>query len=805
MRLITLCFILFCYLFGFSQNPLKEGISDTAFEDYDLLSSYEDYAELEREVVYLHLNKSTYIKGESIGLKAYVFDKATQRFSTATSNLYCTIQDEKNAIVKQKLILINDGIGINDFIVDSLFTSGEYKITAYTNWMKNFDEKNYFSQTIRIIDPEIENVAKNIKTISEIDAQFLPEGGHLVTNVETIIGVTIKDKFGFGIPNIECNVINSKDEVITNFKLNTLGLGRFNLKPLSNETYKVVLKYDEKDYEFDLKNIQTQGIGLAVKRLKDKTYITLKTNESTFDQVSNKVFIMAIHNGNQLKAFNIKFNEDLDVVKAVSNTDLFSGINIITIFNDHNTPILERQIFNYDGLKFAVSSDPIVEKKKDSLLVSIPYSNLDTKTFNNFSISVLPEQTRAYNHHENISSSTLLQPHVRGYIENSQYYFQSITQKKQHELDNLLLTQGWSSYDWENIFNNPPDYDFDFENGMSYVANFANKGNQQLIIYPTLNGPLEIIELKPDEMSFEKQGFFPISNEKIKISAIDKKGKPVMPNISLKFDPEVFPDFNLAHDFATLRPREARLSEVNNYSDFENGWKTIEQLDEVKLIGRRKYTEIDRIKNATVGKVEFFDDKKRLKFQTIGRYLSTKGFIVLENKAGGLGFQIFRRVNTTGRPLNSSDNIPVIYLDDVILHSDLGILRDMTMADVEYIEVNLSGIGGGMRGGGGIVKIKTNPFKIHNSTEKKTAHKSFEIPLKFDVAKQFYIPKYTSYTSDFFNEYGVIDWFSNVSTDSNGVLKLKIFDNETTNLKLFIEGFSNEGTYISEVKNIKIN
>ncbi|WP_460218437.1 hypothetical protein [Psychroserpens sp. MEBiC05023] len=775
--------------------------AQSSFKDYDILSSFEDYSEMDREVVYLHLNKSTYIKGESIGLKAYVLDKGSKQLSNETTNLYCKISDAEGTIIKKKLLLVNNGIAINDFTIDSLFTSGEYKITAYTNWMKNFDERNYFSQKIRVIDPEVEVEAKQLQSAAAIDPQFLPEGGHLVAGVETIIGAVIKDSNGFGVSNVDCKVVDSKGNEITNFKLNQFGLGRFSLKPQIDENYSVTFKVDEKEHAFKIQKVAPKGVGLNVSKLKDRTFIKLKTNNSTLGELQNKVFTFIIHNGNELKEFNFRFNDELEVIKAVSNSDLFPGINIVTVFDDNNRPILERQIFNYEGLNFTSSNMPQVQKKGDSLMVSIPYKDLNLNAFNNFSISVLPSKTRAYNHHENISSSILLQPYVRGHIENAHYYFTEITPKKQYQLDNVLLTQGWSSYDWDTIFNNPPDYDYDFENGIGYVANFTNNNQQQLIIYPTLNNPMEIIELKPGEMAFEKQGFFPISEEQIEIGAINAKGKPVKPNVVLKFSPDRIPDFKWSNDNLLL-PREVRSSEMNNYNEFKTGWGKIEQLDEVKLTGKREYTKVERIKNSTVGKVTFIDEKIKRHYKTILNFIDTKGFNAYVSPASiPTTFVVTTRVPAS---INASP-VTIIYLDDMVLHGDHSVLIGMRMDDVEYIETNPSGIGAGMRGGGGVIKIKRNPFKVFEDAPIKIEHKTFDVPLKFDVAKRFYIPKYASFKSDFFKEYGIVDWFSNVSTDVSGVLKLKIFDNQSTNLKLFIEGFSNDGTFISEIKELNIN
>ena len=86
---------------------LVSSLSMSAQEDSDILDAYEDYTEAAREVVYVHLNKSTYIKGESIGFTAYVMDKKDKKPSQLTTNLYVSIEDEKNNIVKKKLIRVD--------------------------------------------------------------------------------------------------------------------------------------------------------------------------------------------------------------------------------------------------------------------------------------------------------------------------------------------------------------------------------------------------------------------------------------------------------------------------------------------------------------------------------------------------------------------------------------------------------------------------------------------------------------------------------------------------------------------------
>ncbi|MBT8264018.1 MAG: hypothetical protein KJN75_01645, partial [Muriicola sp.] len=145
MRKLLLLYTLLLHSFLTAQNIEK---------NETILTAFDTYSELPREVVFVHVNKAVFIKGENIGFKAYVLDKDTKKRSLETKNLYCIISDEKETILKKQLIRIEDGIGNGTIVIDSLFTTGNYTLKAYTNWMRNFSEPNYFEQTISIIDPE---------------------------------------------------------------------------------------------------------------------------------------------------------------------------------------------------------------------------------------------------------------------------------------------------------------------------------------------------------------------------------------------------------------------------------------------------------------------------------------------------------------------------------------------------------------------------------------------------------------------------------------------------------------------------
>ncbi|NND10733.1 MAG: hypothetical protein HKN96_05955, partial [Flavobacteriaceae bacterium] len=409
---------------------------------------FSNYAKSPREVVYAHLNKSTYIKGESMGFSAYIIDKTLKQLSTVTSNLYCVIYDSENKVVKKKLLKVTNGIAPGEFSIDSLFNTGSYSLKVYTNYMRNFKEQNYYHQSFKVIDVEIDQKVYKESVKIKMDAQFLPEGGHLLADVQNTIGVIVKDSLGFGAPFVNGELLNANNEIISTFKTNQLGIGKFAFTPEKSKAYRTILKINNKEQQFDLPIAEQRGVAMTLNDLGSKVALTFRTNKESLESISGSVYRMIIHDGSKLKTISLSFNEAQEIVKYISYDDLSTGINIFTLFNEEEKPILERMFFKYDNLKTLSSGSVTTTQESDSLTVKVPINGIEGKDFNNFSISVLPSGTISYEHHQNIISSTFLQPYLNSPVENASYYFQNINRKKKYELDLLLLTQGWSSYDW---------------------------------------------------------------------------------------------------------------------------------------------------------------------------------------------------------------------------------------------------------------------------------------------------------------------------------------------------------------------
>mgnify|MGYP003632524402 CR=1 FL=1 len=782
--------LLFFSLNFYSQNkPSKQSI-DSIFLNYS--ASF-------KEVVYAHLNKSIYIKGEFIGFTAYSFSKQENKLSDKTSNLYCVIYDSNKNPIKKQLIKVENGIASGSFEIDANFEKGNYTFKAYTNWMLNFSEESFFTDSFEVLDPEnTKFIERKIKS-SSIDVQVLPESGHLLTGVYNTIGVVAKDNLGYGYPYLKGDVLDQNNNVITTFTLNKFGIGRFSITPKKNTTYKIVYNNGKNTTTSFVEDAKDKGIILRLNRNENYLFVSSVTNKNTLSSLKNKTYTIAYHNGKKLTKIKINFNNKSVVTKKILLDDLYKGVNIFTLFDMNNQPIAERLFFNYKNINVNTIDSFTNHIIKDTVFnFNLSFKN-NVKDFNNVSVSVLPKETKSYKKNSNIISNVLIKPYIKGHLENGGYYFTNINKQKQFDLDNLLITQGWSSYDWKDLFSHKASYTHTFEKGILLNINLQNKKSSasSFFIHSLSNRPPELItfDKKQNKKSFISNDFYPINNESAYVSVVRKRnGKLDKTSLSTKFFPEKVPETNKS---------AAYLVPNNNFYSLENTlefglFKTLNTknvLDSVVIISNLKNERINKIRNKSFGRVRFI--KKYDTNLTLAEYINIRGvsFFAEDNNVGEF----------IVKPRNGGLCLPpVIYLDGMRQITPEVTFFRYLMRNVDYIEFNPRGIGEGTRAGAGAIYIFSKPFKDIEITDRKTLTE-IKFPLSFTKAKKFYIPKYDSYKSDFYKHYGIVDWLPINKIDESGKLNLQLNNIKTNEITLFIEGVTKEGDFIYDQKTISIN
>ncbi|MCO4292784.1 TonB-dependent receptor plug domain-containing protein [Solitalea sp. MAHUQ-68] len=120
------------------------------------------YLKVPQEKVYVQFDKPYYAAGDNIFFKAYVVNANDHTPSQLSKLVYIDILNGDEQIVKQLMLKKDHGeyngtIGLTDSMPE-----GTYRLRAYTNWMRNFDEDYFFTKELKIGNSRLTNVYSSI-------------------------------------------------------------------------------------------------------------------------------------------------------------------------------------------------------------------------------------------------------------------------------------------------------------------------------------------------------------------------------------------------------------------------------------------------------------------------------------------------------------------------------------------------------------------------------------------------------------------------------------------------------------------
>ncbi|MBO6746316.1 MAG: hypothetical protein JJ904_04490 [Muricauda sp.] len=754
------------------------------------------------------MNKSTYVRGEHIWFKGYMYNRVKAEPFKEAVNVYVGIYDKDGNQKEKHLVLSKEGQLQGQIAIDSSFVDGQYYIKASTSWMKDFKEDDSFVQQFMVLNSEL--VLENNNPSEDYDIQFFPESGHWVSNVQSVLGIKMLDENGNAGANMVGVIRNHIGEEIVRFRTNRLGFAKVVMTPFASERYwATVSNPNGKEWRVPLPAIDSLGLVLSNRNIsEDRILVLVGTNAETKREIGSKPYSILIHRDGLLKSLDVVFKENqLYASHILDKRELHSGMNILTLIDNRGVPIAERLFFNDKQIK-TLSLDANVQKvDKDSMEVAL--TGFEKRTTSFASISVLPVGTKAYNFSSNILSSFLLKPYVRGYIQEADQYFTDFSKRAMEDLDMLLLTQGWSKYDWDNIFNEPPQKKIQYRAGIDVFGSINSKvpKSTDLLVYAGNQSEPTVIPLSEQSEAFSLDNYFVEQGEELRLTLLNKRGELSMPNLFLRLDTGQSTD---------------RIYELEPFRGIEND-VLVDGLGEVELqnfvLPEQNTISLEEVvvsENRAIKRITTpFVSEGNLKVvteETEGLYprlldiIRSSGFNVWEVPNAG-----YDRIRiTTKRVLSFSlvQPSPILYIDDV-RYPDFDILLDFPTTRVKSYYIDRTGA---MEAGGagGVIRVYTRKEGDVGAghSDKFTPDERFfthRVSNGFMPAKQYYTPKYNNLSSESFRYFGSIGWFPAPEIDKNGTCTLKIPDYGYDEIVLFVEGMDEEGRLTSSMERVRVS
>ncbi|RZK44125.1 MAG: carboxypeptidase regulatory-like domain-containing protein [Pedobacter sp.] len=473
-------------LFSTFQIVYGQQNNSTIVAKYDSL-----HASMPKEKLYVHFDKSNYTTLDTIWFKAYLLDETLKNASTKSGLIHIEIIDIKGQLVKNLALPTGSGMTWGGIALNAIsYPPGKYTFRAYTNWMQNFGEHYFFKKEIQIVGFDVSSykvvASKNERNssissassspayASNIDFQFLPEGGTWVINRLQNMAFKALNVNGKGI-KIQGDIMDSKWQPVASFTSNEKGMGTFKMAPKTGETYTAVIKNGNTTKNAVLPAAIESGTSLQVINLFEADSIHVRVHSTLANQE-----LLLIGQSRGLLCFATKIDANTNLSSLKIKKDVFpTGVTQIIIAKPNFQPLNERSIFinHQDQLKINNTESQITYPTRDSIPIHLKIADASGKPIvGSFSMAVTDDAQVDIdsNDKQNILSYLLLNSEIKGEIEEPGSYFNSFNEQRHQNLDILLLTQAWVSYRLQKpsplLFN--PELDFTIS---GLVTNLTNK------------------------------------------------------------------------------------------------------------------------------------------------------------------------------------------------------------------------------------------------------------------------------------------------------------------------------------------
>lgn len=398
---------------------------------------------------------------------------------------------------------------------------------------------------INVAEKEIATVSFTLKQAeNDIDFQFFPEGGQLLSGVPNQVAFKALKPSGLGV-DAKGVIIDDLNNETTSFTSSNAGMGSFFITPDVNKKYKAKITFKDGTIKtYNLPEIVTNGITLQVAN-NTSEFINLKILATTafFEANADQSFFVIAQNSNIVYYAAKASLKNQVIITRIPKKNFPSGIVQLTLFNANKEPLSERLIFvmQQDAMNLTVKSDLPIYKPRQKVKLSLDAKSLGQPIVGDFSIAVIDEQKVPVdeNSETTILSSLLLTSDLKGYIEKPNYYFNKIDDKKIADLDKLMLTQGYRRFNFKDILADKyPAISLLPEQGINITGTLRDRTGM-----PIKKGAMRLmVQNKPisAETTTSNMGVFNFQNLNFPDSAtvvVSAKYNPNAANLMIMLDP----------------------------------------------------------------------------------------------------------------------------------------------------------------------------------------------------------------------------------------------------------------------------
>jgi TonB-dependent Receptor Plug Domain len=661
----------------------------------------------QKQKIYMVTDKSVYVAGEKIWFKAFLLNSTSQRINAKSSFLFADLVNEKDSVIKLLVLdAANKQLNAHIALPDSLPT-GYYWLRGYTRQIAATDTNSICVTPLYIINKITgDNFAKPKKSSNKKDSipaiKFYPEGGSIITGVNTTVALCISNTDGS--PMVTNGYIkDNRDTIIASFTTNKYGLGKFEFEPSGYRKYRAVIIQNGKPVNYPLTpfNFYTGQLSVI------KEAATYKLRVLLGDSVYSKAFltyIIGVSRDSLIFAGIGKGQFEVPVAEKIFP----EGIATFYLFDKNFNLLSERSIYVHEtNVQVKAYTDKAVYGRRDKIALNIsitdaskhPVPSLITITAVDTLFTDLREQC--------------LMP-VKSFDEQAtdNFFLARNECLTDAERDLMMLTKA-NTYSVPANQNNPQTAIQDIDSLLYIRGTLLNKQNEPSPdkILTLISGTGEAILLTD---TTDKTGRFCFAlgdyadSTEFVIEIRDTKGGKQ--NDSIVFDAPAYPQVSTPVALKQLLPQEANIQKkyLHTYYNMEAADWGKETLPRVTVKDRKKNVNYDESKRVSSNSSILSSDDLNERTSVGNSILRVSGMHMLQ------GYLVINGLTAMGAPNAASE--PLLLVDGVTVSLSAGLdeaspvmsyLNSLNPKDIDFIEIlkGAEGANFGVRGGNGVILV----------------------------------------------------------------------------------------------------
>jgi len=739
------------------------------------LATYTNSASPEK--VYVQTDKDLYTNGETIWFKAYILNGITHGVSAKSKVVYIELIDSRDTIIAKRKLYTKAAGAHGDITLPKDIKEGTYVLRAYTKYMLNDENPVIFQKEIPIWAQRsnsnyVANEASNEKKedeqivknkIAPLRAKkpivnFFPEGGDLVTGIESVLGVKITDEKGNGLA-LEGKIFDQDSVLASTFRSYEFGLGHATFKVAPDSDYHLQIQIEGRLLKYPIPAPLLKGYTLRVTNMGEHLNVRAATNIA--NGLQGALLVGHLRGDVFFKQFLSSRGENVFNVKLLTSK-MRDGIAHFTLFAPNGEPVSERLTFvesPENNLELSVKTPKSSYGFRNKVVVDLALVDDRGKPLDgDFSMSVVT-QKGLQKDMENLKSWLLLNSDLGGTIEDPNFFFQEDAKGRKFLLDLLMLTHGWRRFTWQSLMKTGVNKELTFEpeKGIMISGNTTAFDNRyrpkKTVATLSMMGKHISQEKKPTNAQgkFSFGPFFFQDSVKTIINANSVPDtKKTQDQVSIYLDPP-FPKLpvknTIRRSIDTMTTSYAKpyleKAKLKKLADFKYDPK-VTQLKEVVVTSEKK-TQQELINKELNSRTLYGQAQNRL-FPDSIRWSQTGSVLDILRLVPGVqvsGIFPKQSVQIRGPGTFYGSTSPLFLLNGMPV--DLSVIQAMRPFNVLFIDV-LKGADAAIYGGraaNGVIAIYTKRGENFESIPKRYPGVANATVPGFYKAREFYAPNYT--------------------------------------------------------------